>query len=201
MKSKSLLPVIVALMLLIPASGAKGQSALVSLAWDYSFPTGRTRDFTGEATWRSLGIDAKGFVTPRLAIGASFDWRLFDDVTEGTVEIEDGNVSGTLARRVFAIPVLLTSHYYFRSFGDRPNYLPYVGGGVGAYSIEEKLETGVYTDKRKAWNFGFCAEFGTLFPLGCFHMLLRFKYNHAFESGDVAPVSWWSAGIGIARAL
>jgi hypothetical protein len=186
-----------ALALLLTVTGARGQSALTSLTWDPSFPAGRTEDFIGKATWRSFGMDVRGFLTPRFTAGVSFDWRLFNEITDKIIEIEDGHVSGTQTRRLYAIPALLTSHYYFRSFKDYPNYIPYVGGGAGAYWIEEKLEIGVYTLQEKAWNFGLCVELGTLFQFSYGYALLRFKYHYAFESEDVAAVSWWSVGIGI----
>jgi len=197
MRLKVIVLVLVALALLLPTSGALGQSALTSLSWDPSFPAGQTRDFIGKFTWRSFGMDVKGFMTPQFTMGASFDWRLFNEVTDKLIEIEDGHASGVQTRRLYAIPVLLTSHYYFRSFKDYPNYIPYIGGGAGAYWIEEKLEIGVYTMKQKAWNFGLCVELGTLFQFSYGYALLRFKYNYAFESEDIAPVSWWSVGIGI----
>ncbi len=188
---------LVALALVLPPAGARGQGALTSLSWDPSFPSGETGDFIGEFAWRSFGMDVKGFITRRLTMGASFDWRLFNEVTDKLIEIEDGHVSGTQTRRLYAIPVLITSHYYFGSFRDYPRYIPYVGGGAGGYWIEEKLEIGVYTMQKKAWNFGLCVEVGTLFQFSYGYALLRFKYNYAFESEEVAPVSWWSVGIGI----
>jgi hypothetical protein len=185
------------LMVLLPAARACGQGALTSLSWDPSFPAGRTRDFIGKFTWRSFGIDVKGFITPQFTMGASFDWRLLNEITDKMIEIEDGNVSGKQTRRLYSIPLLITSHYYLRSFKGYPNYIPYVGGGAGAYYIEEKLEIGVYTMRQKAWNFGLCVEVGTLLQFSYGYALLRFKYNYAFESEDVAPLSWWSVGIGV----
>lgn len=186
-----------ALMLLLAVPGARGQSALTSLSWDPSFPAGQTKDFIDKASWRSFGMDVKGFLTPRFTMGASFDWRLLNEVTDKIIEIEDGHASGAQTRRVYAIPLLLTSHYYFGSFKDYPNFIPYVGGGAGAYWIEEKLEIGVYTLQEKAWNFGLCVEIGTLFQFSYGYALVRLKYNYAFESEDVDPVSWWSVGIGL----
>jgi opacity protein-like surface antigen len=186
-----------ALVLLLAANGARGQSALTSLSWDPSFPAGQTKDFIGKATWRSFGMDVKGFLTPQFTMGASFDWRLLNEVTDKIIEIEDGHASGSQTRRIYAIPLLLTSHYYLRSFKNYPRYIPYVGAGAGAYWIEEKLEIGVYTLQEKAWNFGLCVELGTLFQFSYGYALLRLKYNYAFESDDVAPVSWWSVGIGL----
>jgi hypothetical protein len=190
-------PLLGALLLLLLVTGARGQSALTSLSWDPSFPAGQTKDFIDKASWRSFGMDVKGFLTPRFTMGASFDWRLLNEVTDKIIEIEDGHASGAQTRRVYAIPLLLTSHYYFGSFKDYPNYIPYVGGGAGAYWIEEKLEIGVYTVQEKAWNFGLCVEIGTLFQFSYGYALVRFKYNYAFESEDVDPVSWWSVGIGL----
>jgi hypothetical protein len=197
MKNRQLLAVTIALTLLLPVASAHAQGALTSLSWDPSFPTGDTREFIGKFTWRSFGFDVKGFITPQFTMGVSFDWRLFNEITDKIVEIEDGHVSGSQTRRLYAIPVLITSHYYFGSFRDYPRWIPYVGGGGGAYWIEEKLEIGVYTMKQKAWNFGLCAEIGTLFQFSYGYAMVRFKYNYAFESGDIAPLSWWSIGIGI----
>lgn len=181
----------------MPPGRALAQGALTSLSWDPSFTSGDTGDFVGEMTWRSFGMDVKGFISPQFTMGASFDWRLFNEVTDKIVEIEDGHASGTQNRRVYALPLLITSHFYFRSFRDYPLYIPYIGGGAGAYYIEEKLEIGVHTLKEKAWNFGLCLEVGTLFEFSYGYVLLRFKYNYAFESGDVAPLSFWSIGMGI----
>ena len=187
----------VLVLLLVPLSHALAQGALTSLSWDPSFPAGDTKDFIGKMTGRSFGMDAKGFLSQRLTMGASFDWRLFNEVTDEIVELEDGHASGTQNRRIYAIPVLITSHFYLRSFENYPHYIPYVGVGAGAYWIEEKLEIGVHTLKEKAWNFGVCLEFGTLFGFSYGYALLRFKYNYAFESEDIAPLSFWSIGIGI----
>jgi len=197
MKNNLLAAVIALLILISSAPAATGQGSLTGLSWDPSFPTGDTREFIGKFSWRSFGLDVKGFLTPQFTMGASFDWRLFNEVTSKTIEIEDGHVSGTQTRRLYAIPVLLTTSYYFGSFRDYPRFIPYIGGGGGAYYIEEKLEIGVYTMKQKAWNFGLCAEIGTLFQFSYGYAMLRFKYHYAFESEDVAPVSWWSVGIGI----
>jgi hypothetical protein len=196
MKNSLLVAIAAASALFLVASGAFAQGALTSLSWDPSFPTGDTGEFIGKLTWRSFGFDVKGFMTPRFTMGVSFDWRLFNEITDELVEIEDGHVSGSQTRRLYAIPVLITSHYYFGSFRDYPRYIPYIGGGGGAYWIEEKIEIGVYTMQQKAWNFGLCVEIGTLFRFSYGYGLVRFKYNYAFESGDMAPLSWWSIGIG-----
>jgi hypothetical protein len=197
MKRRLLSSALAALLLAAPLGLARGQSSLASLSWDPSFPAGKTKDFISETGSRALGMDLKGFITPQLTMGASFDWRLFNELTDRITEIEDGNVSGPQTRRIYAAPFLLTSHYYLRSFKHAPRYIPYIGGGAGGYWIEEKLDIGVYTLKEKAWNFGLCVEVGTLFRFGYGYGLLRFKYNYAFESEDVDPVSWWSVGIGV----
>ena len=197
MKRNLVVLAIAAAILLAPIEGALGQGSLTSLSWDPSFTTGQTRDFIQKFTWRSFGMDAKGFLTPQFTMGASFDWRLFNEVTEDLIEIEDGHASGTQTRRIYAIPVLITSHYYLGSFKDYPRYIPYFGGGAGACYVEQKLEIGVYTLQEKAWNFGLCLELGTLFHFSYGYALLRFKYNYVFESDDINPISWWSVGIGI----
>lgn len=196
MNLKPMQAAVVVLLLLTAAAGARGQDALISASWDPSFPTGDTREFIGEYSLRSYSCDLKGFITPRVAMGASFDWRLFDEVGSEVVEIDDGHVSGPQARRLYASPVLLTATYYFGSFSDHPGLVPYIGGGGGAYRIKQEIDIGVYTTKSGAWNFGLCAEIGTLARVYSGYALVRFKYHYAFESEDVSPLSWWSVGIG-----
>ena len=196
MNLKPLQAGILVVLLLSAASDARGQGALISVSWDPSFPTGDTGEFIGEHSLRSYGCDVKGFITPRVAMGASFDWRLFDEVRSEVAEVDDGHVSGPQARRLYASPVLLTATYYSGSFSDHPRFVYYIAGGGGAYRIEERIEIGVYTTKYRAWNFGLCAEIGTLARVYGGYALLRFKYHYAFESEDVSPLSWWSVGIG-----
>jgi hypothetical protein len=177
---------------------ARAQTIVTSLGWDPSFTASSTEGFIGKATPRAFGIGVEGFLDPQFSVGASVDWRLFNEVASGMIELEDGHASGTQNRTIYAVPVLISSHYYFRSFKDYPAYVPYVGVGVGSYWIEKKLGIGVATFREKAWNFGACFEIGTLFDLRYGYALLRFRYSYAAESDELETLSFYSIGVGIA---
>ena len=188
---------LIVLLALAVAPHALAQGMLTSLTWCPSFTAGETRNLIGDATWRPFGIDIKGFMTPQVALGVSFDWRMFDTVTDEIIEIEDGHVSGIQNRRIYATPVLITSSYYFRSFKNYPRYIPYVSGGLGAYWVENKLEIGIYTEQTREWEFGVALELGTLVEFSYGYALLNLKYNHPFASEGQEAVSFLSLGIGI----
>ena len=184
---------------LVLAGSAKAEAQAQEWWWGVTYQTalsaGDTKDFVDQFSWRNVGIEGRTMIKPNLAVGLFFGWNVLHDEMEGTVSLGGVDVSGYQSRFVNAVPMLATAHYFFE---ERSGRRLFVGGGVGTYWIENRLELGLTALTSTNWHLGFAPEVGVTFPtreLG--EGYLSVKYNYAAESGDVTH-SYWTFGIGFA---
>lgn len=187
------------LLVLVLAAGAQAQDGMTFVTWDISFPVSDMGDFIGETSFRGFGLDGRKFLQPNLSVGLSFDWNTFREFTGGTIFFENGSVSGSQNRVIYASPILVNAHYYFQTIDNNPGFLTYVGGGLGTYFIERTLEIGVAGITDNHLHFGLAGEVGLIIPVrpgtgG----LISAKYNHAFGVDGSIDYSYWRLNAGVA---
>jgi hypothetical protein len=196
--TRRLVPFICVLLgLLLAASAAPAQDLFVGGSYSISLPTGDTEDFAGNTSWRGLTFEWRKFFRPDVSAGFHLGWNVFDERTERTAEILDGigAVSGVQFRYVNAFPLLANMHYYLGRPGATVR--PFVGGNIGAYVIEQRLELGIVGLEETKWHFGLAPETGLGARLSnTTWFFTSVRYNHAFESGDVPSQTYWSINIG-----
>lgn len=189
--------------------GASGAELGAQSSWWFEFtygaavPGGDTRDFADDFSWRNLGLAARRSVGNRLSVGVASAWNIFAGRPDTTVTVgADGvDLTGTPYTYVNALPFLATAHYYVGPSGPGESFigpLGYVGVGVGAYRIENRLDVGPEaTFEQTNWHFGVAPEAGFAYKLGTpAALFFSVRYNHAFESGGFQH-SYWSFNVGL----
>jgi len=176
---------------------AQAQSSFFGMTYDVSIPTGDTEKFTSGVQWRGFGLEGRWYTSKNITLGFAWDWSVFHETSLETAELESGAaVTGNQNRTINSFPFLFTGHYYLKggSFVQ-----PYFGLGAGVYFNKKRLDVGIYGFEEDNWQFGVAPEVGFLFPMDLgFNLLLKLKYNYAFESGDAAAVSYLGINVGFA---
>lgn len=168
-----------------------------AISYQGSLPSGDTKTFSEPFSWRGIGLEGRTAVRSNVSVGGFVGWNVFNDELDGTVSLGGADISGFQSRFVNAMPLLATAHFYTGSRGDTRAYL---GGGIGTYWIENRLELGRTALTTDNWHFGLAPEFGIILPRDRFAAgILSVKYNYAFEAGGITH-SYWTFGIGFAAS-
>ena len=169
------------LCLVVVGSLATAQT-MTGLTYNVGFPSGNTKNFSGDVSWRGFGIDIRYFSDENLSLGGSFSWNIFDQLSRETIQLESGAVSGTNIRYINSFPFLLNAFYYFQD--PRRELTPYVGINTGVYYIIQRFEIGVVAFENDNWHFALSPEAGIVWPVDRnTSILLGFRYNYPFDSG------------------
>lgn len=191
---KYILTILVALFI----SAAGYSQSLYSLNYTMSLGIGDQGDYISSASFRGLTFDGRGFISDQFSMGGVFTWSTFYEklggatVTEGTTTL-----TGTQYRYINAFPMLLTAHYYTSS--DPYDTRAYLGGGLGAYKINQRTNIGTWAVVDDYWHFGIAPEVGVLIPLNMDTKLnISLKYNHAFKTKNTINYSWFALNVGFA---
>ncbi len=97
-------------------------------------------------------------------MGGLFTWSTFYEKLGGA-SYTDGSttLTGTQYRYINAFPMQVTAHYY--TSDDPYETRAYLGGGIGAYKINNRINIGTYAIEDNYWHFGFSPEVGVLIPI------------------------------------
>lgn len=189
-----------ALLILIPGP-VQAMTGIGGFTYDVSLPTGATRDFADNVSFKGYGVEARWFRSDRRALGLTWHYNAFHQQINGTWAVDNGHVTGHQFHSIHSSPVLLT---YYLQWGDTKysrGSLWYVGLGAGAYWIEKELEVGTGTHKSTNWHIGLCPEFGLYYGLSFgAYLNVAAKYNYAFKSGRDTGQSYFYLSLGIAWA-
>jgi len=174
---------------------ATAQDLFIGFSYGMALPTGDTKDYIGKTSFRGMAFDWRKAVAERATAGFHIGWLVFNENTFRTASLENIDVTGKQFRYINSFPILANMHYYF---GRRGGIQPYVGGHIGAYIIEQRLEVGLYALEEHNWHFGLGPGGGVALPFNDdVFGFLDVKYNYAFKSGDTIDHSWWSFNLGV----
>ena len=193
--------------LLVLVSGTYADDMIFALSYEPAVPTGDTRDFIEETSFRGFGIELRRFYNsfnPNLSF--SLSWHvssLSEDVpyaeAQSLVLAEGDNL--IQERRLNASPILAHIDYHFNAPRDEPAWLPYIGCGVGAYWAKVKTRFGDDEPVEDSnWHFGLAPEAGFMVPVSRDMLLMvAARYNHAFES-EGTEQQYWTLALGFGYA-
>ncbi len=182
---------------LVPLSDAYAQIGMGSVTWDVSGALGDQGDFVDAISYRGFGLEGRSYLSRHFTVGLSFDWQVFDHQTSELIELEGGTLSGKQYRYINAFPILANLHLYA---GDVHDFRIYLGAGVGAMYIMERLQIGLATIEDNDWYFGGAPEMGFLIPFSEMYFLVEGRVYYAVRSLDDTEDArmWWTAKIGVA---
>ena len=171
---------------------------LYSLDYNISFPVGKTGDFTRNTSFRGFTFEGRVFISDNTSLGGLFNWTTFyEELAGASFTYETATVTGNQYRYINAFPFLLQAHYYLGEDEYEPRV--YLGGGLGAYKIIQRVNAGIWSMEYNKWHFGFSPEVGVLLPVAMdtqFNISLR--YHYAFKTKDTIDYSWFGLSVGIA---
>ena len=198
------LPAVLALgVLLSLAPAAHAYDNVIGVSWNVALPTQNTRDWIPGTSFRGVAVEGR-WMQRNHSFGVYAGWQVLNDkVTEtASLAVPGGSggadVTGTQFRYQNIFPLLLTAHYYLGDDARKNRF--YAGLGAGMYSIENRVDLGVFALEDNNWHFGLSPELGLWMPMGWNTKLyLAARYHHAFSSGDVDAQSWVQFSVGLAN--
>jgi hypothetical protein len=189
--------ILVIMMVALFAAGVQAQSNLFGVSYDVSLPLADTQEAIGSGPqWRGIGLEGRWYLNKAASLGFAWDWSVFHHVVLETAQFDYGAATGYQNRTLNVFPVLATGHYYLKGGSV---VQPYFGLGAGAYYVIRDFQLGILSINDKTWQFGLAPEIGFLFPMDMgFNLLLKLRYNYAFETGDKKSVSYIGINVGFA---
>lgn len=169
-----------------------------ALTYSVSIPSGDTKTFVDEISWRGVGLDYRYLIDRKYSVGLFLGWNVFYERTDKTTEVEKGAITGTSDRYINAFPIMANIFYYF---GKRKSIRPYVGLNAGGYYMLQRFEIGVAAWQEDQWQWGIAPEAGVVIPVERdFGIMLNGKYNYAFTGESVFGTdinnSYWQINAG-----
>ena len=212
MKNKILINwlLLLAICSFIPLSSGFAQAGhwYGAATYQVSFPTGDTKDFISDPSWRGFGLDFRYTVKKNVTVGFVTGWNIFYEQVTGTTQLETdppGAITAQTNRYINFVPIMLNTHYYF---GKRGDIRPYAGLSAGGYYVNQELQMGIATFNNDGWEWGVAPELGVVIPvqrgLG---IIIAGKYNYLFTKNTVFQGtqlekdlrnSYWGIQVGVA---
>ena len=175
---------------------AMAQTSLFTIGYSTAMPLGKTGDYIGKYSWRGISIEQRYFIERDLSVGFYIGWNVFNEkLLNHTQEFDNGVLYGNQYRYINTWPILAMVHYHF----SYESYVrPYVGGGLGLYSVNKQTEMGLYYTQTKSWQFGLQPEVGLWFDVAPgVNLMLAAKYNYAFKNKKGDALSFLNINAGI----
>jgi hypothetical protein len=191
---KYIITIAVALMITAVASS----QSLYSFDYTVSFGSGETADYIQSPSFRGITFEGRGFVDDQISLGGLFTWSTFyEELAGATFTYESATLTGTQYRYINAFPLLFQAHYYLGTDELQPR--AYLGGGLGAYKINQRTNLGVWSIEERNWHFGVSPEVGLLFPVSFDSYLnISFRYHYVFKAEGTIDHSWFGLSLGMA---
>ncbi|MFC2126467.1 hypothetical protein ACFLU5_16885 [Bacteroidota bacterium] len=170
---------------------------IFTLQYNTGFGVGDQNDYVESPSFRGMTfIDARFYVADYVTVGGAISWNIFYEDEFGTFNKDNTTINGAQYRYINSFPLLITVYKYW---GDNDEITYYAGGGIGAYSIEQKTTMGLWEVVDDNWHFGLAPEVGVIFPLSNHAgFVINAKYNNAFKSGDSINFGYFGINVGFA---
>jgi hypothetical protein len=174
-----------------------------ALSYQISLPGGDTKNFTGETSFRGIGLDLRKEIAPATTAGLFFGWHVFYERIDETIQIQTENpgaITGMQDRFLNSFPIMLSLQ---RFFGKAGGIQPFLGLNAGGFIILQEIGFGVSVFENDEWQWGGAPELGVVVPIDRdVSIIISGKYNYAFTGESVLGTdinnSYWTLGIGFA---
>jgi len=175
--------------------------------YQVSFPTGDTKDFISDPSWRGFGLDFRYGVEKAVTVGFVTGWNIFYEQVNGTTQLNTKNPGAITAlsnRYINFVPVMMNAHYYL---GEKGKYRPYIGLCAGGYYVDQEMQIGIADVINDSWEWGVAPEVGIIIPVDReVGIILAAKYNYIFTNDTIfdgtqlqrdVKNSYWGINIGV----
>ncbi len=170
---------------------------LIMVQWDMAIPTGQTRDFISNGTFKGISIDYRHCYRNNFIIGGRTGWTGFYE-NKGLTDIENGitKVYSRLEHKINAAPILFVVDYMVPS----NKFITYAGIGVGGYFINSLVSSDKLGNKNtNTFHFGVSPEVGITIPfiISNFGLNVSTRYNFVLKTSKTTNFSWFDFNIGL----
>jgi hypothetical protein len=198
MKRRTLcLAILVAGLLVLSRGSASAQQWLWGLSYGFATPTGNTKDFADDFSWRNFSVEGRRIDENRaMSLGLVASWNVFFEKTDRTSVLPNvpGHVTGTQYRYINSWPILVNAHHYF---GHPYRARPFIGINLGAYIIEERVEIGLVAAHETNVHFGGAPEIGFSVPRGNQIWFVNARYHATLKAGNVPEQNYVTVSLGV----
>ena len=175
------------------------QETLFSFNWNPATPLGDLSAYADGTSLRGWSIDGRKFTTDEVSIGGYIGYNgFYEERARALYDIDNVTINSQTWRYVYALPVLVTAHYYIGEGMVRP----YVGLGVGLYYIEQELQFSSFRISEETWKFGLAPEVGAFIPFGLgsnVGALINVKFHQVFyEEQNIGNLNYINYNFGLA---
>jgi hypothetical protein len=170
-----------ALLLIFTAMGFAQRDAF-GIYWEVNFPN--NGNYLTKTSWAGGKMEYRHFLKKDLSVGLAMNWSSYSQYfTRQTYEKADGNaaVTSDFVAHVYTLPITATIHHYFARKG---NILPYVGGGIGAQYMDQRLFYNVYETSDYNWGFVVRPEAGIYVSPPGFDAGFLLALNYSFATNE-----------------
>jgi len=179
------------------SSALFAQDLLTGITYTIGVPTGETKNFIDETSFKGLSIDLRKFISHYTSIGLLVGWNGFE---KNIPERRSDGTETTQEQLSNTFPVMVTAHYYF---GEGTEFRPFVGIGAGGLYVFQSSEIETGTIESSVWHFGIAPEAGFAYLLGSVYALVNVRYNYGFSAqnqitGNSSAQSYFAFNIGLA---
>ena len=178
--------IVLAICFIIPQKQMFAQNWYGAATYQISFPIGDTEDFTGNTSFRGIGLDFRYTIAKSTTVGITLGWNVFNERTYGSVETgteNPGVVTGTFDRYLNSFPIMANVHYYL---GKKGEIRPYAGLNGGVYRMLQRASIGIVTLQNDRWDWGIAPEIGVIIPIDReLAFMVNGKYNYTFTGESV----------------
>lgn len=172
------------------------QSSLFTISYSTGAPLGKTGDYIENYSWRGISVEGRYFIEKDLSLGFYVGWNVFHQrLLNYEQQFENGVLYGNQYRYINAYPILMVAHYHLL---PDASVRPYVGAGLGVYSMNRRTEMGLYYSETKSWHFGIQPEAGLWFDVAPYvNLMIGAKYNYAVKAQKADAYSFLNVNIGM----
>jgi len=189
--------ILIAVASLLITANSFGQGFYTNMSYDMSIPLGNTSDFISKTSFRGITFGIGQFVTENIAVDVRVSWATFYEENDfETYTNDDGttSITGKAFRYINSFPLTVGGRYVMN---PSSTLSPYFAAGLGAYSINERTDMGIWTDEVKQWHFGFYPEIGLYYNITPNVDINAFaRYEYAVKTKDTDSHSYLTFGIG-----
>lgn len=172
------------------------QYSLFTISYSTGTTLGKTSDYIENYSWRGMSIEGRYFIEKDLSLGFYVAWNVFNQkLINYEQSFENGVLFGNQYRYINAYPILMIAHYHLL---PESSIRPYVGAGLGVYSMNRRTEMGLYYSETKSWHFGFQPEAGLWFDVAPYvNLMIAAKYNYAIKTNKSDAYSFLNLNVGM----
>ncbi|RLD67797.1 MAG: hypothetical protein DRI84_01390 [Bacteroidetes bacterium] len=160
--------------------------------YNLSWGVGDFKEFISKTSYRGFSLDARWFVSDRIAIGTMFGWNgFYEKYPIKTYEFDGGALTGVVQSTYYNFTMSINAYYY-----PFPEAMikPYIGVNVGPEYQTLDIQIGRVYSEHETWQFLVAPELGTFIQFGensdvGANLAIRYNYinytntNLGFNSG------------------